>query len=66
MATERVGVMELGGKAVTVIGDDVQTGQVAPTFSVVASNWAPVDVLASSAGKMRVLVRRAVARHRCV
>lgn len=53
--TERVGLIELGGKPATVIGDDVLVGQQAPEFVVQANDWSSVQGLASTEGKVRIL-----------
>ncbi|HQV68997.1 MAG TPA: thiol peroxidase [Thermoflexales bacterium] len=52
---ERRGVIEVGGKPATVIGNDVKVGEAAPAFIASANDWTPVDVLAASAGKVRIL-----------
>lgn len=58
---ERVGVMELAGKPATIIGEDVQAGQKAPTFRAQVglwpglNTWQEVDVLEETAGKVRIL-----------
>jgi thiol peroxidase len=57
----RVGLMELGGKPATIVGDDVQVGQPAPHFMSQVGLWAgydlwaEVDPLAATAGKVRIL-----------
>lgn len=51
---ERPGVMELAGKPVTVIGEDIYVGQAAPEFSAQANDWSAVQGLASTAGKVRI------------
>jgi thiol peroxidase len=59
--TRRVGLMELGGKPATIVGDDVQVGQPAPTFTAQVGlwpgfdTWAEVEPLAVTAGKVRIL-----------
>lgn len=52
---ERVGVMELGGKPATIVGDDLLVGQAAPEFMAQANDWSLVSGLASTAGKVRVI-----------
>lgn len=52
---ERVGVMELGGKPATIVGEDVQVGQAAPEFTVQANDWSTVSGLASTAGRVRII-----------
>jgi thiol peroxidase len=52
---ERPGLMELGGKPVTVVGADVVVGQPAPEFSAQANDWSSVHGLALTTGKVRIL-----------
>jgi thioredoxin-dependent peroxiredoxin len=59
--TERVGLMELGGRPATIVGDDVQVGQAAPHFTSQVGAWqgrdlwSELDPLAATAGSVRVL-----------
>ena len=59
--TRRVGLIELSGKPATVVGDDVAVGQAAPRFTAQVGlwpgrdMWTDVDVLAATAGKVRIL-----------
>ena len=59
--TRRVGLMDLGGKPATIVGDDVAVGQAAPRFTAQVGLWpglelwAEVEVLGSTAGKVRIL-----------
>jgi thioredoxin-dependent peroxiredoxin len=55
MATERFGLIKVGGKDATVIGDDVVVGDLAPDFTVQANDWSSFRGLADTAGKVRVL-----------
>lgn len=55
MATERYGIIQVGGKDATVVGDDVAVGNKAPDFTVQAPDWSTVHGLADTAGKVRVL-----------
>ncbi|MEJ5225272.1 MAG: thiol peroxidase [Anaerolineales bacterium] len=55
MPTERNDFFKLGDKFVTIIGDDVSVGQPAPEFTVSAQNWAPVNPIAESRGKVIIL-----------
>ena len=55
MATERFGLIKVGGKDATVIGDDIQVGQTAPDFSAHANDWSVVRGLADTAGKVRII-----------
>ena len=59
--TQRVGLMDLGGKPATILGDDVKVGQKAPRFTSQVGvwpgfdMWAEVDPLGETAGKVRIL-----------
>ena len=55
MATERVGVIKVGGKDATVIGNDIKVGQAAPDFTVQTLDWSPKRGLADTAGKVRII-----------
>ena len=55
MATERFGLIQVGGKDATVIGDDIKVGQTAPDFSLHALDWSVVRGLADTKGKVRVV-----------
>lgn len=52
---ERVGILQLGGKDVTVIGSDVQVGQTAPEFVAKMQDWSEFMPLSETSGKVRVL-----------
>jgi len=59
--TERFGLMELGGKPATIVGDDVQVGQPAPHFTSQTGVWpgrdlwSEFDPLEATAGSVRIL-----------
>ena len=55
MATERFGLIKVGGKDATVIGTDVKVGQSAPDFTVHALDWSLKRGLADTAGKVRII-----------
>jgi len=55
MQTARNDFFKLGDKFVTVIGDDVKVGEQAPEFTSAAQNWAPVNPVAESKGKVAIL-----------
>ena len=55
MAIERVGVIKFGGNDVTVIGPDIQVGQQAPEFAVVAQDWSTFNGLQDTKGKVRII-----------
>ena len=53
---EQKGKMKIGGQDVTILGEDVKVGQTAPEFTQQAQDWQPVDVLAATKGKVRVIL----------
>jgi thiol peroxidase len=55
MAKERTGLIQLAGKDATIIGDDIQVGQIAPDFNVHALDWSVVRGLADTNGKVRII-----------
>lgn len=55
MSTERTGLIQLAGKDATIIGDDIQVGQIAPDFSAHALDWSVVRGLADTQGKVRII-----------
>ncbi len=52
---ERRGLIQFGGRDVTVVGADITVGQQAPEFTVTAQNWQPFHGLADTAGKVRII-----------
>jgi len=55
MSTERMGVLKIGGKDVTVVGDDIQVGQAASDFTAQKTDWSSMRGLADTHGKVRIL-----------
>jgi thiol peroxidase len=55
MLQERIGLLQLAGKDVTIIGEDIQVGQAAPDFHVQALDWTVVRGLADTKGKVRII-----------
>jgi thiol peroxidase len=55
MATERFGLIKVGGKDATVIGDDLKVGGKAPEFTVQDIDWTSKRGLADTAGKVRII-----------
>jgi thioredoxin-dependent peroxiredoxin len=53
--TERFGLIQVGGKDATVVGDDLAVGNTAPDFTAQALDWSNVRGLAGTAGKVRIL-----------
>ena len=55
MATERFGLIKVGGKDATVMGDDLKVGGKAPDFTVQDTDWTSKRGLADTAGKVRII-----------
>jgi thiol peroxidase len=55
MTTERFGIVKFRGQAVTVLGQDLRPGDVAPEFYVQTLDWAPFSGLANTVGKVRII-----------
>ena len=55
MPTVRNDFFKLGEKFVTVIGDDVKVGDMAPEFTSAAQDWKPINPVAESKGKVAIL-----------
>lgn len=55
MLVERTGLIKVGGKEATVVGDDLRLGQVAPDFTAHATDWSSVRGLGDTQGKVRIL-----------
>jgi len=55
MTIERVGLLKFGNNDVTVIGPDIQVGQQAPEFTVVAQDWSTFTGLKDTKGKVRII-----------
>ncbi|MHB8932923.1 MAG: thiol peroxidase, partial [Bellilinea sp.] len=52
---ERKGVITFRNRDVTIIGEDLKPGNLAPEFEVQNQDWEPVQGLASTAGKVRII-----------
>jgi thiol peroxidase len=55
MLAERSGLIKVGGKDATVVGEDLKPGQAAPEFVVHASDWSSVQGLGDTQGKVRII-----------
>src|SRR5689334_4937215 len=55
MTTKRKGLIQVGGKDATVVGDDIKVGQKAPDFAVFKNDWTPIKGLKATRGKVRIL-----------
>jgi thiol peroxidase len=55
MAVERTGLITVGGRDATVIGNDVKVGDLAQDFSVHTTEWLVMRGLADTQGKVRIL-----------
>jgi thioredoxin-dependent peroxiredoxin len=52
---ERFGIIKFRGKEATVIGPDLKPGDPAPEFAVQNQDWAMVNALADTQGKVRII-----------
>lgn len=52
---ERFGVMKIGGKDITLLGEDIQVGQKAPEFFAQTQDWETIQILATTSGKVRII-----------
>jgi len=55
MLAERFGIIKVGGKEATVIGDDIQVGQIAPDFAAHTLDWSVFHGLGDTKGKVRII-----------
>jgi len=56
MPTERQGLLKLGDKDATIIGDDVKVGEKAPDFTVVKNDWTVTKGFKETRGKVRIIL----------
>ena len=55
MTTKRKGLLQVGGKDATIIGDDIKMGQKAPDFAAFKTDWSLFKALKDTNGKVRIL-----------
>lgn len=55
MNLERKGIVQFHGKDVTVVGADIQVGQMAPEFTAQTADWEEMKALESTKGKVRII-----------
>jgi thioredoxin-dependent peroxiredoxin len=55
MNLERKGIVQFHGNDVTVVGADIQEGQMAPEFTAQTAEWEDMKVLESTNGKVRII-----------
>jgi len=55
MTKERFGLIKVGGKDATVVGDDLKVGGIAPDFTVQDIDWTTKHGLADTKGKVRII-----------
>lgn len=55
MTTVRTDIFKIGDKFVTLLGDEVKVGQLAPEFTSVVPGWASVNSIQESKGKVIIL-----------
>ena len=52
---ERKGLVQFHGQDVTIVGEDIRVGQLAPEFTAFTADWEEVKALESTRGKVRVI-----------
>jgi len=52
---ERKGIVQFHGNDVTVVGADIQVGQMAPEFTAQTADWEEMKALESTKGKVRII-----------
>lgn len=55
MVKERKGILQVGGKDATILGEDVLIGQDAPEFQAHTLDWKYIQVLEATQGKVRII-----------
>ncbi len=55
MGIERKGIFEFKGHEVTVVGEDIKAGQLAPGFTATTQEWLPFKGLEDTSGKVRII-----------
>jgi thiol peroxidase len=55
MSIERKGLINFSGQDMTVVGPDIQVGQTAPDFTAQGTDWATINALESTKGKVRII-----------
>jgi thiol peroxidase len=55
MMLERGGIFTFDGDDQTIVGPDIEIGQMAPEFKAIAQNWAERNPMEETAGKVRIL-----------
>lgn len=55
MPTERFGLIKVGGKDATVLGDDLRVGLAAPDFTAHTNDWELMRGLGDTEGRVRIL-----------
>lgn len=52
---KRKGLIKFSGKDVTIVGEDIRVGQLAPDFKVHTADWTLVSALKTTKGKVRII-----------
>jgi len=55
MRIKRKGLLKIGDQEVSIIGDDVRTGELAPEFTTHTVDWTNFHGLAGTSGKVRII-----------
>lgn len=53
---ERIGLLQVGGRPATIVGDDLHPGERAPEFTAHTQEWQRVEALAETRGMVRIIV----------
>jgi thiol peroxidase len=55
MTLERYGVIQFAGEDQTIVGPDLEVGQIAPAFVAIDQDWAERNPLKETSGKVRII-----------
>lgn len=53
---ERTGVVTLGGSPLTLLGEELKEGDTAPSATLIAKDFSPIDPLQHSQGKAKLII----------
>lgn len=55
MVTERKGLLSLGGREVTILGPDLNVGEVAPDFEATTQSWETINFFGDYSNKVKII-----------
>ena len=55
MSVKRKGLIQFKGRETTVVGPDIEVGQIAPEFKVHSQTWEKFKGLGDTSGKVRII-----------